>query len=293
MTTITWEVDGWLGGAVDGDGTDWCVYDSTGWFGPPGVRTSSEEKPTEDGEYSSRSLKTARVVTMVGYCKALTEALASQARDRVNALLGDGHLHRLTVTEPVEVRTAMVRLAGLDLTPHTARGFDFQVIVTAPDPRKYSAVLHSASTGLASPAPGGVLWNGPAGTTGVPWNGPAGSTGIHWQSGNGTSGVMALTNAWSAEAPIQFSISGPVTNPRLTNAVTQQVIQWDGTVQSGQTLTIDTGTHATKLGGQNRKSQLSRSEFFTIGPYQTVNVLFQADSGTGSLATAQWRDAAM
>lgn len=293
MTTITWDVDGWLGGTVDSDGTDWVVYDSTGWFSPPGVRTRSEDKPTEDGEYSSRSLKAARVVTMVGYCKALTEELASKARDQVNALLGDGHLHRLTVTEPVEVRTAMVRLAGLDLTPHTARAFDFQIIVKAPDPRKYSAVVHSVSTGLATPAPGGVLWNGPAGTTGTPWNGPAGTTGVVWQSSGGTTGIMTLTNAWSAGAPIQFVITGPVTNPQLVNLTTQQVIRWGGTVQTGQTLTIDTGSGATKLDGQNRKAQLTRSEFFVIGKFETVNVLFQADSGTGSLATAQWRDAAM
>jgi hypothetical protein len=242
MSQIMWDVDGWVGGSTDADGVVWFVAESEGWFGPPGVRTSEEDKPAGDGIYSSRSYKTARVVSMTGYCQAPTEALASKARDRFNALLGDGLLHWLTVTEPVEVRTALVRRSGGNLSPIRSKSFDFQLITTAPDPRKYSTTTHAASTGLATAAPGGVQWNGSSGTTGVQWNGPAGTTGVVWQSGSGATGTMTLTNLWSADTPILFSITGPVINPRLTNLTTQQVIRWEGTVNTGQTLTIDTGT---------------------------------------------------
>lgn len=289
---ITYALTGWTGGAVDADGVDWFA-DSTGWFGPTSVRSNEEDRPAGDGTYSSRSYKNARVISIFGHAKAPTPELASKARDQFNALLGDGKLDRLVVAEPVETRTALVRIAGTpDLTPIKSTSFDYQLIVTAPDPRKYSNTLYSASTQLASPAPGGVNW------ANLQWNGSAGTTGVTWQSAGGTTGVMTLTNEWKADAPITFDITGPVVNPRITNLATQQVLQWGGTVDTGQVLTIDTGSHSVRLGApgmssQNRKAQMIRTDYFEIGPQQTITVLFQADTFTASSATAQWRWAAM
>jgi hypothetical protein len=279
---------------VDSDGVEWQGDAVDGWYEAPGEKLQQANRPVAHGVYDSVSYVDMRVITLEGAVIAPTRALADLATDKFAALLTNGALQTLTVTEPSWTRQCAVKRATRpDVKRVSSLEWMYQLQLVAPDPRKFSADLKVTSTGLASDAPGGIQWNGSAGTTGIQWGGPTGTTGMVWQSASGSMGILTLTNAWSADAPITFSISGPATNPRLTNVQTQQVIQWGGIIATGQTLTIDTGSGAVRLDGQNRKAQLTRAEFFPIAPYQTISVLFQADTTTNSLATAQWRDAAM
>ncbi|RSM73448.1 hypothetical protein DMH04_41285 [Kibdelosporangium aridum] len=285
---------------VDSDGVEWQGDAVDGWYNSPGRRLQQANRPVADGVYDSQDYSESRVIALEGLVSAPTRALSDAANDKFNALLTSGVLETLTVTEPSWTRQCAVKRAATKPQVNRVNNLEwvYQLQLVAPDPRKYSAALKTASTPLASPAPGGVQWNGSAGSTGVQWNGPAGSTGVVWQSAGGSTGVMTLSNAWSAHTPILFVINGPVTNPRLTNLTSQQVLWWGGTVDTGQTLTIDTGSGAVRLGptgmpGQNRKSQMVRTDFFKLGPSETVDVIFQADTFTASEASAQWRDAAM
>lgn len=287
-----WHVDGWSGNYIADDGTKWFVAEDAGWFEPVEDRVFSSDKPSDDGIYSSDNLDAARVITLTGWCCAPDTATADSARNQFSALLKRGHLFQLLVEEPVVDKTAMVKRAGGRAAMYSPREFNWQLILTAPDPRKFSAVLHSDTTKLAQDALGGVQWDGSAGTTGVQWGGPAGSTGVVWQSGAGENGVFQLANAGTADAPIVFTVAGPVTDPSIIRTDTGDTIQWIGTVPTGSVLQIDTGTGAVLLNGGNQRPLLSKADFFTIPAASVIDVAFQAPapSPTAEL-TAVWADA--
>lgn len=296
MSTLSvrpaWTVDGWSGNYVDDDGVDWVVHQDQGWFEPVEERLFDSDKPADHGTYSAPNLDSSRVITLTGYAKAPDLITADRARNRFSALCKRGHLFQLLVEEPVVDKTAQVKRAGGNVRNTRPHQFDFQLILVAPDPRKYSAVLHSKSTRLAQDAPGGIQWNGAAGSTGVQWGGPAGTTGLVYQTGAGETGVMQLTNAGTADTPIAFTITGPVTNPIIVRTDTGQTIRWNGTVPTGSILQIDTGTGAVLLNSGNQRPLLTRADFFTIPAQSVIDVAFQAPapSPTAEL-TAVWADA--
>lgn len=287
-----WNVDGWSGNYIDDNGVDWVVNLDQGWFEPVEERLFDVDKPADDGCYSSPNLDSSRVITLTGYAKAPDPVTADRARNRFNALCKRGHLHQLLVEEPVVDKTAMVKRAGGNARNTRPTQFEFQLILIAPDPRKYAAVLRSASTKLAQDAPGGIQWNGPAGNTGVQWNGPAGTTGLQYQTGAGENGVMQLTNDGTADTPIVFTVAGPVTNPTIIRTDTGETIQWTGTVPTGAFLQIDTGTGAVLLNGGNQRPLLTAADFFVIPGESVIDVAFQSPtpSPTAEL-TAVWADA--
>lgn len=292
ITKPVWHVDGWSGNVVDDNGVDWFVNQDSGWFDAADVRVFDEDKVNGDGTYSSPSLGSSRVITLAGYAQAPTPEAAEWARNQINALCRRGHLFPLLVEEPVIDKTAMVKRAGGRATPHKASKFDFQLILVAPDELKYSVALHTAGTGLALDAPGGVQWGGPTGTTGVRWGGPTGSTGLVYQSGSGENGVVDLVNNGTADAPITFSVVGPVVSPSITRTDTGESIDWPGTVPAGSVLEIHTGRGSVRLNGGNQRPLLTSADFFTVPAGSSIEVAFRSPtpSPTAQLV-AVWPDA--
>lgn len=291
MTTVitkpTWTVDGWAGNTVDENGVEWIVHTDKGWYNPVGVRGTSSPRSDADGDYVERNRRAPRVISLEGYAHAPTVDTADAAMDRFNGLLGDGELHDLVVAENARDLIAPVLLAdGTESVRFNQLGFDFQLILIAPDPRKLDVVTRSVLVGLASAAVGGVMWNGPAGSTGVEWNGTAGTTGVEWGA-SGTSNYAVLDNtAGTAEADILFTISGPVTMPSIVDA-SGRTMTYQGSLLTGETLTIDTGTGAVRFQGVDRGPQLRPAQLFSIPARSTLQIGFTAAAGTG-LLTAQW-----
>lgn len=286
-----WHVDGWSGNYVDDDGVDWVVNQDAGWFEPVPERVFDTDKPADSGTYSSPNLDASRVITLTGYAQAPDRAAADRARNQFAALCKRGHLFQLLVEEPVVDKTAWVKRGGGNQVNTGPTQFTFQLILIAPDPAKYSAVVRTDSTPLAQDAPGGIQWNGPDGLSGIQWNGPAGNTGVQWQSGAGANGVITLENDGNTDAPIRFSITGPVVTPTIIRTDTDETLQWNGTVPTGSTLVIDTGTGAVQLDGGNQRPLMSRVDWFTVPP-GGIDVLFQSPtpSPTAELL-AVWSDA--
>lgn len=282
-TTIvkpTWSVDGWTGNTIDDSGTHWFARRDSGWFGPVGVRASSTDRPAGDGAYTGDNRRTSRVITLEGFCKSSTTQLADDALDLFNALLGDGQLHQLVVEENNRTLTAMVRLAdGTNIERLTPRRSDWQLVLVAPDPRKYGTDTRTTSTGLATTAPGGVPWNGPAGL-GLPWNGTTGTTGVAWQTGSGSTGVVSASNAGNAPAPVTLlmtAVSENLVNPRAVDIVSQKVVSYAGTVPAGSVLAINTDTGTVLLDGANR-GPLARVDQITVPRHGQIALEFTATS---------------
>lgn len=273
-----WHVDGWSGNYIDDNGVDWVVNDDKGWFDPVGERVFDSDKPTGDGTYSAESFDTARVITLTGYARAPNAVAADNARNQFNALLKRGHLHQLVVEEPVTDKTAYVKRVDGNLRNTRPNQFDFQLIMLAPDPQKYAATVSTVSTGLAQDAPGGIQWNGSAGSTGIQWGGPTGSTGVQYQTGSGVTGVMQLLNEGTGDAPVRFVITGPVTTPSIVNTGTGETLTYGGTIATGQTLVIDTGTGEVTLDGADRRSFLTAVDFFLLPPGEITEVAYRSPS---------------
>lgn len=295
---ITWEVDGWTGyqghnAIPDANGVRWRVQDVQGWWGPVGVINNDLSKTGADGAYYEPPDRPARVVTISGTADCPGVGAMELAMDQFNALLSDRRqLHTLTAGELTRTRQADVHLGdGTAIEPTFGDELDFALTVIAPDPLRYSAELHQASCHLASTAPGGVRWNGLSGG-GVRWNGPAGNTGVRWQSGSGDPGVMVLRNQGTADAPIRFTVAGPVPGPSMVDIGTDRTITYPGTVAAGSDLVVDTGTGYVALDGANRRPQLTRADFFLIPKGGQLTVAFRSTAPSpDALLIAQWRDA--
>lgn len=282
--TEQWTIDTLTFGTTV-DGCYWVVDDPVGWESGSSPRSARTAKPAANGSYRAPNWRAEKIYVLNGWVQVPDEAAALRVRDQLAAVCGDEQILyplRHTDSRSGEDRVAYVELDGepfitvrYNLSPLQV---DFSLQFAAPDPLRYSATLNTKTTRLQADAPGGVQWNGPAGTTGVQWNGPAGTTGVQWQSGSGENGVLELENLGTGAAPIVFSIHGPVTTPIIERLDTGDMLQWDGTVPAGSVLEINTGTGSVLLNNGNQRPNLSRADFFTIPPKSSIQVAFRAPS---------------
>lgn len=282
------------------DGCYWVVDDPVGWESGSSPRSARTPKPTADGSYRGPNWRAEKVYVLNGWVDVPDEVSALRVRDQLAAVCGNEQILyplRHTDARSGEDRVAFVELDGepfvrirYDQRPLTV---EFSLQLAAPDPQRYSATLYSKTTKLAADAPGGVQWNGPAGTTGIEWNGPSpGNTGVRWQDGAGENGVVSLTNKGTGYSPVILQVAGPVLTPIIERTDTGEVIQWGGTVPAGSVLEVNTGTGSVRLDGGNQRPLLVRADFFKIPPDATIDVAFRSPtpSPTAQL-TAVWPDA--
>lgn len=101
---------------------------------------------------------------------------------------------------------------------------------------------HIQSIAIATAVSGGLVWD----AVGATWD----STGAIWEAG-GTGGITIVTvDGVDSTEPI-WTVTGPATDPTLTNITTGQTIEWTGTVPSGQTLIVNMDEMTASLEGAN------------------------------------------
>ena len=106
----------------------------------------------------------------------------------------------------------------------------------------------------------------------------------------GSTGIINLDNtAGTADSDILFTITGPLSNPSVSTSTSW--ITYLGALGTGDVLTIDTGSGQVLFNGSNRRSLLTRADFFRVPKKQSLYVRFSADvpSSTAS-CTATWRN---
>lgn len=101
---------------------------------------------------------------------------------------------------------------------------------------------HIQSIAIATAISGGLVWN----AIGATWD----SIGAIWEAG-GSGGITTVTVDGVDSAEPIWTVTGPATNPTLTNITTGQTIEWTGTVPSGQTLIVDMDEMTASLEGAN------------------------------------------
>jgi hypothetical protein len=278
-----WTIGSWSANVVDANGVMWVSPSSTGWFDPPGVRGSDVDMPSADGNYSTPTHRTERVITIPGYCKAPTIALRDAAADQFTGLLAGGVLAPLSVQENSRTLTATVKLGnGCNLDPTSPYGFEWQLVLIAPDPRKYDNSLPPVSTSLAI-AQSGLDWSTGGG---LDWTG--GSTGgLVWGAGGSDGTCTILNNGNTAASPV-FTVAGPtdigtLSNISITNSATGQVIAYGGVLLLNDVLVIDSraaSRNATLNSQTDVWSNLATSQWFSVPAHGLLKIQFQGISAS-------------
>lgn len=101
---------------------------------------------------------------------------------------------------------------------------------------------HIQSIDIATAISGGLVWD----AIGATWD----SIGAIWEAG-GSGGITTVTVDGVDSAEPIWTVTGPATNPTLTNITTGQTIEWTGTVPSGQTLVVNMDEMTASLEGAN------------------------------------------
>lgn len=101
---------------------------------------------------------------------------------------------------------------------------------------------HIQNIDIATAVSGGLVWD----AIGATWD----SIGAIWEAG-GSGGITTVTVDGVDSAEPIWTVTGPATNPTLTNITTGQTIEWTGTVPSGQTLVVNMDEMTASLEGAN------------------------------------------
>ena len=288
MGLTTWTISGWtayMGFPADPDafGCTWWATVEEGWRSPPSPRLSRVDRPRRHGEVDpGQAWLPGRTMDLKGIVEAPDHPTLAAAGDRFAGLLADGNLATLVVDEDGIIRQADARLGDaptFDLVNPSLATWTLSLLM--PDPLRYgSGDAQSASTGLPAAAIGLTV------PSTVPWVFASG----------GTSGRLTLTNSGTAPTRPEFTITGPVVNPRIEHSNSGRVLDFATTLGSTDSLLVRTDSGEVLLNGtENARNALSNasspvtSVVFTSGDNE---VFYRATSSTGGSAlTVTYRNA--
>jgi hypothetical protein len=260
-------------GVVDANGTWWCLAD---WTGMDGVATAGQvvQRAGDHGAWATPQWYGPRTPTLTVWATARTQALRDVARAQVQQAVPVSDLATLRWDEPVPVQMAVRRSGPIVETYLTLVDVVFSIPLVAPDPRKYSTVLHSLGATQASAAAGLAPPLTP------PFTLPAGAPPM----------AVACTNAGSFETRPTVTITGPITGPAVVNQTTGQAVSFTGmTLAATDVLTVDFAAKQSYLNGVFRTADVLSS--WWVLPPGTTTVQVTGTGATGSTMTVAWRDA--
>jgi hypothetical protein len=272
LIPITW--DGFdLNPGERPDGLLMVITDVTGWYGTPEMDGHDLERALTDGRIFGAKVTTAREITLTGWASgprdlvlALSRGLAARAAAREPATLA--------ISEDGTTLTATVRADhdGLHHAWHGPRVLEWQLALTAADPRLYSAEEGTARLSVA-----GLGGTGRAYPLAFPRTYPAAIL----------PNTARLSNPGTVGAPVTAVYAGPLDETRLSDGV--RFIRVAPLVE-GQTVTILTDSLvAYAPGGATRASHvLAGSLPMVAAPGETTWRL--TGTGAGSVLLA-WRGA--
>lgn len=150
------------------------------------------------------------------------------------------------------------------------------VQVVAVDPRIYDSNIQTATVGLTV-ATGG--WT-------FPWTFP-------WTFTANTGTTITAVNSGTYSCPPFFTITGPCQNPRIQNQTTGVTLQFNTTLNSGDSLVVDAFSGTAVLNGtatrQNTLAPGSYIDTFLIAPGSNTVVFYSSDGAvTGAQLTLNW-----
>jgi len=251
-----------------------------GWTGSAPIRRSKSEILSGHGTHAERGYKDERLITVNGHHVAANRAAAAAFVDDLNAYLGDGTEGIFRVDDvTLGSRWVEVYLAagGVDVTWTGGVDVGFQVHMIAPDPRKYGAAVTTGPTGVPVPGTGLAypLFGSP-------------TTGALDIGFGGQSGQVTATNRGSADVGQVFIITANYAEQIvITETGSKRRLVYEGLVQFGQTLVLDSNQGTAALDGIPRDGELVVAEWVRLGRNESASWLFEAPGASAPQLTVK------
>jgi hypothetical protein len=278
---ITASLGSVLLGAVDSSGVAWSLGALEGWDSPE-VRSTLSDRESDHGSWYAPVYLGSRPITLTGVITAPDLPTLDAAIEQLIAAVSFTDTV-LTVNETIP-KQATVRRSGKPIIQRaTDRIANYSILLTAPDPRRYSTTLNTVSTALNS-ASGGLVF---------PVTFPV------TFSATSVAGNIAATNAGSMDTRPLLTITGPAAAPQVItlypDGSTRSLLysSSSGGLAAGEQLVIDTDRHTVLSGGASRRRWIS-GDWPTIPANTTVLFQFRDTAyNAATLLTATWRSAWM
>lgn len=260
-------------GTTDANSVQWIVSGLDGDGGPP-MHGQVVPSAGDHGGWATPQFAGPRLLTLTVTAMAPTVAARDVARAQIYGALPISDLATLRIDEPIPKQMLVRRSGEIPETKLTDTDVRFTIGLVAPDPRKYSTVLHQATATQASAAAGLAPPLTP------PFTLPAGAPPM----------AVAVTNAGSFETRPTITIAGPITGPAVVNQTTGAAVSFSGmTLAAGDQLVVDLLAKQSYLNGVYRTADVS-SSWWSLPP-GTTTVQVTGTGSTGSTMTVAWRDA--
>jgi hypothetical protein len=96
---------------------------------------------------------------------------------------------------------------------------------------------------------------------------------------------VTVTNAGTAASPLLINITGQVSSPQILDLGSTDRLAYNGDIDTGQTLQIDTRTGSVQLDGSDRSPFLSPADLITVPASSSRQIRFvSALAGTGQMS---------
>lgn len=274
-----------------------------GWEDMPGLDSTDQARPSQDGYWPGSRYLGARLVTIpvsiypdwdatsrtgLVLLRELQRQIRPHAAEQpfVVRMRGETLLCWARINTRVTERLSTTWMAAgeVDLT--------LQFIAT--DPLRYSVIESMAST-LLPVRPQGLLWTAVSSIDRLDWVTATSRSVLDWGT-EGTPGDLVVVNAGTADTKPTLSITGPCSTPSVVRTDTGDRLEYDIALADGDVLTIDTRCGTVLLNGAANRDHLATGrsvllEEFALPPGST-GLAYRALSGTPpSTLTAVWRSA--
>lgn len=271
------------------DGTS-IANEAAGYFvstpidglGAPSKSTTQYDRSGADGIRITNQFDRGRLVSVRGFIKA-TCGSDHAAQRRVMASL----FRKSKIAGVLQDKT--LRLVDFDGSDYTIEGQIVDSSMPKSDP-KYSRYQFqflaktpeipgtTEKTATVTVSTGGSL--------SIPLSLPVSFEG-------GVDGSQTITNAGDEVAWPIITLNGPLTNPRITNADTEEYLQLNLTISSGNSVVVDMRNRTViQNGSLNQISKVTElSTWWSIDPGSNQIVLETSASDPGGNAVLAWHDA--
>jgi hypothetical protein len=248
----------------------------------PEVRLSRYDRVGEYGAIVPNSLYGGRQITLSGYALASTVTAYEAARRALEGALGIQKDSNNKVQHATLKFTTMddlalqceVQVRSFQMRVNNIIGGEWFLDLVSPDYQLYSQNLSSAT--LSRTVGGGAV---------LPWILP-----IIFSASTG--GTVTANNAGTAETFPTVTITGPMTNPVISNLTLNRYIQLNLTINTGEQVVIDMKNKTITKGGQSViQNKVAGSKFWWLNPGDNSLQLQSSSGGDEGTVQVSFRNA--
>ena len=203
-------------GQVDDNGVTWLLKQVTGWDGPPTVGQIIQ-RCADHGGWPSAQYYGPRLLTLDVLASAPDQATRDLAAQQLVQAVPVSDLATFVYNEPVpkQVYVRQNGAANITMTRPTLTDVEFTIGLVAPDPRKYATIPLTQTATLPAPVINPLT---------LPVTLPIGFPG----SAPPVASAVTCVNEGTFETRPVITVTGPIGDPSIVNAVTGQAITFTG-----------------------------------------------------------------